>query len=135
MRQWWRRRSRQRPSADSLVWNRACDYDFQPERPGDRALKAAIQFDGLTCNGGLGHALDVRTDEEVREAVASFRYFGLMNAAQLVEGAARLADEGEREALTDSYYELTQQALPEAFERHYAERPSEYDPVQWSTGV
>ena len=123
-----------------LVWNRACDYDFQPHRPGDKALKAAIEFDGLTCNGGIGHTLDVSTETEVREAVAAFRHLGLTDAARLVEHALALPDEGAREALTDQYYELTlgdgalrgsrrRDPLGMAFERHYADHPDEYAPV------
>ena len=118
------------PSGAVRVWNRACDYDFQPTLDGDRALKRAIQFDGLTCNGGLGHSLDVLSDEDVREAVKSFRYFGLLDTAHLVREALALPDEGMREALTDTYYELTEDALESAFERHYVEYPHEYEPVE-----
>jgi hypothetical protein len=110
------------------VWNRACDYDFQPTRAGDRALKAANFFDGLTGNGGLGHTLDVLTDEEVREALAASRHLGLGEAARLVEEARGLP-EGGREALTDRYYDLTVDALDAAFQRHYREHPDEYEPV------
>jgi hypothetical protein len=110
------------------VWNRACDYDFQPARAGDRALKAAISFHGLTCNGGLGHTLDVLTDEEVEEALAAFDHLGLGDAARLVEEARGLSEEG-REALTDRYYDLTSDALEAAFQRHYREHPHEYEPV------
>jgi hypothetical protein len=111
-----------------LVWNRACDYDFQPSRTGDRALKAAIAFDGLTGNGGLGHTLDVLTDKEVREAVAAFRHLGLGEAARLVERARGLPEEG-REALTDRYYDLAADKLEAAFQRHHREHPAEYEPV------
>jgi hypothetical protein len=127
----WLRSRREVPPSDAVrVWNRACDYDFQPTLSGDRSLKSAIQFDGLTGNGGLGHALDVLTDEDVGEAVKSFRYLGLQDTAQLIEQAFALPDEGMREALTERYYELTEDALESAFERHYAEYPPEYEPVE-----
>jgi hypothetical protein len=93
-------------------------------------LKLAIQFDGLTGNGGLGHTLDVLTDEEVEEAVKSFRYLGLQDTARLIEEAFALPDERMREARTDRYWELTDDALDSAFERHYAEHPREYEPVE-----
>jgi hypothetical protein len=70
------------PPPEWAVWNRACDYEFEPNRTGDRALKAAIQFDSLTCNGGLGHALDVLTDAEIRQAVEAFRHLELTDAAE-----------------------------------------------------
>jgi hypothetical protein len=130
----WLRRQGDLPDSDDgllsdadRVWNRACDYDFEPSRSGDRALKQAIQFDGLTNNGGLGHSLDVLPGEEVREAVASFRHFGLSETAELVERALTLRDDGEREALTDRYEELTQALLQPAFKRHYREHPDEYE--------
>lgn len=130
----WLRRRRNLPDTDDAllsdadrVWNRACDYDFEPSLSGDRALKQAIQFDGLTNNGGLGHSLDVLPDDDVREAVASFRHFGLSETAELVERALTLRDEGAREALTDRYYELTETVLQPAFEQHYREHPDEYE--------
>ena len=117
------------PPPEVVVWNRACDYDYQPCRTGDKALKAAIQFDGLTCNGGLGHTLDVLTETEVREAVAAFRHLGLTEAARVVEDALALPDEGPREALTDRYFTSTQGLLEMAFERHYVDHPDQYAPV------
>jgi hypothetical protein len=93
-------------------------------------LKSAILFDGLTGNGGLGHTLDVLTDEDVEEAVKSFRYLGLQDTAQLIQEASALPDEGMREARTDRYWELTDDALESAFKRHYAEYPREYEQLR-----
>ena len=109
------------------VWNRGCDYDFQPARPGDRLLKAAIQFDGLAQNGGLGHAIDVAEPSEVEEAVRGLRQFGLVGAAQVVEAALALDDEEAQEAMSDEYYDAANM-LDAMFERYYAEHPDEFDP-------
>src|SRR5947207_6253181 len=73
------------------VWNRACDYDFQPTRTGDKFLKAVIRFDGLANNGGLGHAIDVSEPGDVAEAVASLRQLGLLDAADVVAAALGLS--------------------------------------------
>lgn len=75
------------------VWNRACDYSFQPTRSGDKLLKTVIQFDGLAQNGGLGHAIDVTESDEVAQAVLGLRQLGLLDAARLVEEALALDDE------------------------------------------
>ena len=112
-----------------VVWNRACDFEYQPRKEGDRALRAALQLDSLTGNGGLGHAVDVMTEEEGRAAIAAFRHFGLEDTALLVEQAFALPTETMREALTDRYYDLTAGALETSLERRLAEHREEFEPV------
>jgi hypothetical protein len=133
----WLRRRRNLPDSDDAllseadrVWNRACDYDFQPSLSGDRALKQAISFDGLTNNGGLAHSLDVVSNDDARAAIAAFRHFGLAETAGLIERALTLPDEGEREALTERYDALTETLLQAAFEQHYREHPDEYEQLR-----
>lgn len=109
------------------VWNRACDYEFQPARTGDRLLKAVIQFDGLAQNGGLGHAIDVAEPSEVQDAVHGFRWLGLVDAAQVVEAALALDDEEAQEAMSDEYYNAAH-SLDAMFERYYADHAEEFDP-------
>ena len=114
-------------SAADRVWNRACDYDFQPRRNGDRLLKAAIVFDGLTANGGLTLSLDTSRHNEALEAVTALHRFGLARAARVVERALAVNDEQAREKMTDEYYEAAA-SLDAAFARYYAEHPDEFDP-------
>lgn len=109
------------------VWNRACDYEFQPARTGDRLLKAVIQFDRLAQNGGLGHAIDVAEPSEVQDAVHGFRWLGLVDAAQVVEAALALDDEEAQEAMSDEYYNAAH-SLDAMFERYYADHAEEFDP-------
>jgi hypothetical protein len=117
-------------SEAASVWNRACEPYFRPQREGDRALKAVLRFDGLTANGGLGHSLDVLPPAAVRDAIEGFRYFGLVESAELVETALALPDEAKREALTDSYYQTAELRLPAAFESHYATHRDKYEPLE-----
>ena len=102
MRTWWRRSSREPREPDGpdsvVVWNRACDCDFEPRRRGDRALKAAILLDGLTSNGGLDLAFEGMSEDERQQAIVALRYFGLADAARLVEEAFAMTDEEAREA-------------------------------------
>lgn len=111
----------------TIVWNRACDYDFQPTRVGDRLLKAAIQFDGLANNGGLGHAIDVADPAEVQEALEGLRRFGLGDAAQVVEAALALDDEEAQEMMSAEYHSAAD-SFDAVFERYYVTHTEEFDP-------
>jgi hypothetical protein len=113
------------------VWNRACDYHFQPTRVGDRLLKAAIVFDGLANNGGLGYAIDVAEPAEVQEALEGFRRFGLDDAVQVVEAALALDDEGAQEMMNDAYWSAAD-SFDAMFERYYATHTEEFDPTSLS---
>lgn len=111
----------------TVVWNRACDYDFQPTRVGDRLLKAAIQFHGLANNGGLGHAIDVAEPAAVQEALEGFRRFGLVGAVQVVEAALALDDEEAQEVMSGEYY-IAADSMGVLFGRYYASHVEEFDP-------
>jgi hypothetical protein len=102
---------------------------LQARREGDRLLRAAIAFDGVTHNGGLGHSLEVLGSDEAREAAAAFRQFGLTDAARVVEDALALGDEGAQEKRSQQYYEAAA-LLDTAFARYYADHPDEFDPPQ-----
>ena len=109
----------------TTVWNRACDYDFQPTCEGDRRLKAVVQFDALIQNGGLGHALDVAGPDEVEDAVDALRHFGLPDAARVVEAARAQDDEEVREAMGDQYHAAAP-SLDDAFTRYYEEHADDF---------
>jgi hypothetical protein len=109
------------------VWNRACDYDYEPTRKGDMLLKAVVQFDGLAQNGGLGHALDVAEPNEVGDALQRLRLLGLSGAAGVVERALALDDEEAQEAMSDDYFSAAA-GVDTAFARYYANHADEFDP-------
>jgi hypothetical protein len=111
----------------TIVWNRACDHDFQPTRTGDRLLKAVIQFDGLAQNGGVGHAIEVAESPDVEDALLGFRQLGLADAAHVVEAALALDDEEAQEAMSSEYWNSVD-GLNAAFERYYANHSEEFGP-------
>ena len=110
-----------------MVWNRACDYDFEPTLVGDKLLKASVQFDALVNNGGLGHTIHVAEPIEVQDALTGLRRFGLDDAARVVETALGLNDEDAQEAMTDEYHDAVQ-SLDAAFEEYYSSHIEEFAP-------
>jgi hypothetical protein len=74
---------------EDLIWNRAAlDAGGTAPREGDRALAALLRAHGMVMNGGVGHAIEVLSRDELLEAVAGFRFFGFQEVAALLENAA-----------------------------------------------
>ncbi len=74
-------------SAD--IWNRALDYDYDgPRAEGDRALHDLLMLDNVAQNGGLLHGVGVLDQDELRTAVAGYRWFGLDTLADGIESVA-----------------------------------------------
>ena len=72
------------------VWNRAClELGGANPMEGDVALTAMVLLHGLAMNGGLLDAVEGMSEAEVMRAVAGFRYFGLGDAAAVVEWVAQ----------------------------------------------
>lgn len=70
---------------EDAIWNRAClDFGGPSPAEGDRALAALLLAHGRVMNGGVIHALESLSAEELSEAVAGFRYFGLQQAAEVL---------------------------------------------------
>jgi hypothetical protein len=111
------------------VWNRACDFDFEPTRTGDKLLRAVVQFDSLAQNGGLGHAIEVSGRGEAAEAVAGLRSLDLLGAAEVVEAALGLDDEEAQESMSADYGHAVE-GLFAAFQRYYAAHSGEFDPPE-----
>ena len=85
------------------VWNRAA-LEGGGANPceGDRALAALLLVHGLVMNGGVHHALEVLSQEEIRTAIAGFEFFSLSPVGQLLEVAQTL----EEEAANRQYWAL-----------------------------
>ncbi len=78
-------------SVEARVWNRAAleAGGAQPHN-GDRALAAVLLAHGLVMNGGVHHALEMLSPDEVQAAAAGFRMFSLGAVAELLETAMGL---------------------------------------------
>lgn len=126
------------------VWNRACGQaECSSPGVGDSALAALIAFHSVAMNGGVLHALEYRSDVEVISAVEGYRFFGLDEAADMIEAAlselreiqARGDDPEEVEQLErvlDERYDVhvpDDQTLVVAFKRIFEHRRADFQPV------
>jgi hypothetical protein len=130
------------------IWNRACDPEWQPTRPGDRSLHDVLRFHGLIRNGGLGYALDCDFEAAAR-AADGFRFLGAVELAEVIDAAhyvaSRVANEAQDvdildftdhevaqiEALGEKYDASlpTDDALDEVFRTYLAKHPEDFQPI------
>ncbi len=90
------------------VWNRACGKSRLRTHPGDRALADLLQAHNLAMNGGVLHAVEVLTPQELSDAQSGYRFYGLDGIASLLSRAKALIDAGQdlgfHEAQLDRQY-------------------------------
>ena len=101
--------------------------------PGDRALASLLLLHSLAMNGGIHHAMECVTQDELSAAIDGFSYFGLEDMAQWLRGAPSdpLLKEWTSDTETPAifrYAELipSDAYLAERFEAVYRDRPSEF---------
>jgi hypothetical protein len=118
------------------IWNRACDGGGDYPCAGDQALAALLVFHGLAMNGGVLHATECCSSDQLTEAQAGFRYFGRDRVAVLIaeaEEATRLGqDTYKLEAVFDQKYwaEIPDDGvLVNSFESHHKTNPQEFSPL------
>jgi len=120
-------------SATQEIWNRASLRLGEPaQQPGDIALTFLIRFHSINMNGGLEHALEYLSCEDIRGAVAGFRYFNLNEVASLLEAAMACdGDESRLDVLEARYGDLipSDNVLVTAFEESYTLSPSAFAPI------
>jgi hypothetical protein len=95
----------------------------------------------MAMNGGVVHAVEGLTADELARAIEGYRFFGLDEVADLVAHVARQAsdvdpddvDAAERLELesNERFYALVRddEAVAEAFRAHFHEHPEAYAPV------
>ncbi|WP_152364951.1 DMP19 family protein [Microlunatus speluncae] len=123
------------PLEESAVWNRAAGEPGPDSRSGDRALAAVITFDGLVNNGGLAHACDVLSSDELAAAEQGYRYLRLPDVADIVMDARSLSTDHPAD---DEVFQLLERRLDELitndtidnqFRGLLYERPYDFAPV------
>jgi len=126
---------------EDRIWNRATQGGGDQPRAGDAALSAALAFHGLAMNGGVLHAYEVLSAEELGRAREGFAWLELSDVAQFLEDTAQSIaatnwdDEDAVDALeasADDRYELVlpnDQALEDAFRRQFAMRRQAFNPI------
>ncbi len=123
------------------IWNRATSGGGPDPREGDAALAASLSFHSLAMNGGILHAYEVLSPEELQQARDGFAWLALTDVAQFVEATAETisatnwddeeavdaleasADDGYEEVLPD------EEALENAFRGRLAEQPEAFRPL------
>jgi len=123
------------------IWNRAC----LPESEGlgaigDRRLWSVIRVHSIAMNGGLDHAVDHCTHDQVRDAAAGFLYLGMDAVAELLTDVQALNDrdawdESRAAEDDDRYNDLIPRddVIIRAFEAKLASAPSDFVPLDPST--
>jgi hypothetical protein len=82
------------------IWNRAAtESGGTNPAPGDCALAAILLAHGAVMNGGVAHAHEVLSPEELAAAISGFNYFAIPAAAHVLalpspdtENASEMAD-------------------------------------------
>ncbi|GAA1654215.1 DUF4184 family protein [Actinoplanes couchii] len=115
------------------IWNRACVAEGTGV--GDRHLAALILVDGMVQNGGPNHAADSCEPDQLAEAAAAARYFGLDDVAAVIErlpeAASDLDDDDAEDRLSDAWYEVLpdNERLDAALAARHAAAPEDFQPV------
>jgi len=126
------------------VWNRAAMQQLGSlPAPGDRALADLLRLHSLVMSGGVLHALEMCTPDEVAAAAHGFSYFELEEAADVlrwVQDEAKSHDpDGEFdfwEALeldANARYDAavpTDAVIGAAFRADFERRPENYQSAQ-----
>ncbi|MFC7619990.1 hypothetical protein [Microlunatus sp. GCM10028923] len=118
---------------ERVIWNRAGASRAVDRRAGDLALAAVIRFVGLTANGGLAHACESLTADELAAAEDGYRYLGLDEAAQLVTAARRLdgddPDNETRFSRLEGRLDRLDGLTESQFRTRLKERPDDFAPI------
>ena len=121
----------------NMIWNRACGEAQLRALPGDRALADLLHAHGLAMNGGVLHAIECLTAEELSDAEAGYRFFGLDGIASLLSRARRIFEAGnelgnhERQ-LDGAYAHMvpSDSSLVDRFEKRLKSNPSDFAPLR-----
>jgi hypothetical protein len=119
------------------IWNRACGGAPLRALPGDRALADLLHAHGLAMNGGVLHAVECMTAEEVSHAEAGYRFFGLDGIASLLSRSRRIFGAGgnlesHEQELDSEYAHMipSDSSLVDRFEERLKSSPSDFAPLR-----
>ena len=119
-----------------MIWNRACGEDPLRVLPGDRALTDLLRAHGLVMNGGVLHAIECMSAQELSDAEAGYRYYGLDEVASLLLRARAVFttdDLGDHEQQLDGEYAhliRSDDYLVERFEKRLKCCPLDFAPLR-----
>ena len=120
----------------NIVWNRACYGGGEVPRLGDKHLSALLHFHGAAMNGGVMHAIEYCSPQELMVAKAGYVYLGAAEVIPLLARAEAVLqnkeDSGSFEREVDSEYgNLAKDSrLSALFQAKYEQEPGDFAPVQ-----
>ncbi len=124
------------PTTADKIWNRACAGRDAASTPADAALESMISFHSVAMNGGVLHAIDCFSSEELEKIKHSYAYFGIFAVVELINAAQALVRAGDdHEELGDELDQKYSVEIPDdamlsrAFEAHYKRSPASYAPL------
>ena len=119
-------------SKANQIWNRAAmESGGSKARDGDRALSDLLLAHGMVMNGGVGHALEALSSDELAAAVKGYRFFGLNVVAALLEHSVNGTEDEVDQA--DAHYGAlipSDQTLVDRFEALYGASPQVFAPIE-----
>lgn len=118
------------------VWNRACQGGGISPRAGDSALSALLLFHGTAMNGGVLHAVECLSPNDLAAAQSGYNYFGISGiAARIGFAQAKIPcgqDLDDLESGLDQDYStvvVDDETLVKAFSAHLNSNAAEYSPL------
>ena len=118
-------------SHEDRVWNRAAvDGGGATPGAGDRALSSLLLVHGLVMNGGVEHAVEVLSPNEVAAAILGFRYFEFVDVAELLQSVA--SGKLSAEELDQRYWDLipNDEAIAQKFKTRFRLSPNAFAPLE-----
>lgn len=100
-------------------------------RVGDRALADLLLAHGMVMNGGVGHALQALSSDELAAAAAGYRFFGLDAVASLLEySVTATEDEVDQADARYGAHIQSDQTLVDRFEALYSASPQDFASIE-----
>lgn len=120
-------------TAADKIWNRACQGGGDCPRSGDSALTALLRFHGAAMNGGVLHAIEYLSPDELVSAQSGYRFFGFGIIADLIATASKaLIRDQDLDSLEESLDLDYHAAIPVdatlalAFEEYFKSFPNNF---------
>ncbi len=114
------------------VWNRAAmESGGASPRAGDEALAALLLAHGLVMNGGVHHAIEGLSTDELAAAARGFAYFGVDGVGSLLTATAD-ADGSSEDEVDRRYSQLIpgDAFLAARFEEAFKRNPDNFAPLE-----
>jgi hypothetical protein len=126
-----------KPTQATMIWNGAWGDDPLRVLPGDRALRDMLRAHSLTMNGGVLHAIECLTADQLNDAEAGYRFYGFDAVASLLSRARSLNEagigQGTHEGQLDKEYDAlssSDESLVVRFERRLKSNPSDFESLR-----